>query len=115
MVEIQNKQFMVYSGKTSAKVFVHRRLPIFNRSMGLSKVEELIEAQRQTNEAENLAIEDLRATTKNVFYTDDPELDGLDLSDLTNLTMMHVSNGKKVGQMFKAQSSYQAIQAYMNQ
>ena len=114
MIEVKGKQFLVFSGKSGKKLFVFRRDPVFNRSMGKSIVEELFEAQNQVNEGANLAIEDLRASSKNVFVTTDKELDGLDLSELTNLTVIGAERDTEFRQLYKTNSSYNALENYID-
>jgi len=114
-VKLDGQEFLVYSGRMERKeLFVDRREPVDNRSMGLGIVEEMIQSQRQTNEAINLFLEDLRTVTKQVYQTTDAGLDGLDLSELSNFTVVKTATDTDIKQFPKQQSNFMAIQNYLS-
>ena len=90
---------VLYAGREDKHPYrIYRRQIVPNRSMGLGIVEELIPTQKTTNELYNLAVEQLRATSKVVYQTSDTELDGQDLQEIDNLTLISHEEGSPITQ-----------------
>lgn len=70
-----------------------------NRTMGVSPIEDSLETQVVVNELANLAMEQIRATSKVLITTTDPELDGLDASEIGSLEFIYHTNGSDIRQI----------------
>lgn len=109
-----NEYFPLYSAKYKggSPFFVLKRNPIENRSAGQSIVEELIQAQVQVNESQNLLIKELRNITKTVYQTTDEGLDGLDLAEIDDMTVIKTDRDTRLDIFPQRQSNFMALQNY---
>lgn len=108
-------QKVVYVGREEKHPYhIYRRKVVDNRSMGLGVGEELLDSQITTNEIGNLILEQLRATSKVVYQSSDTELDGQDLQEIDNLTLISHEEGAPITQVSTQPTSYSALQSFMN-
>ena len=95
-----NKKIVLYKGLTDFNPYTVQVInKIYNRTMGYGPMEAMIETQIASNELGNLNMNLLRATTKVVYQTDDTVLDGQELQDIDNLTIISHEEGKPITQL----------------
>ena len=103
--------YPLYSGPNrDTHIAVLRRNPIPNRSAGQSIVEEVAQAQVNINEVKNLAINELRNITKTVYQTTDEGLDGLDLSEIDDMTVIKTNRDTRLDIFPQRVSNFNALE-----
>lgn len=109
------QRVVLYKGKTKYNPYqVDVINPIFNRTMGYGPMEAMIEPQIATNELGNLSMELLRATSKVIYQTSDTELDGQELQDIDNLTLISHEEGSPITQVSTSPQAFSSLHAMMN-
>lgn len=109
-----NKRIVLYFGKSDGNPYtIHKRVEMYNRTMGRGIAEEMLESQITSNEIANLILDQLRATSKVVYQTSDTELDGQDLQEIDNLTLISHEEGSPITQVSTQPTSYSALQSFM--
>lgn len=99
----------------SNPLFIDVMNKVNNRTMGKGEIEKSLDAQIVSNEMANLAIEELRAVAKVVRWSDDEELDGVDMGEIDNNTIINVTPGRTFGQIQANTVAFNEIQMYMRQ
>ena len=103
---------VLYSGREEEHPYmVDRREVVHNRSMGRGIGEEMIHTQITTNELMNLILEQLRSSK--IFYqTADTELDGQDLQEIDNMTLISHEDGSPITQVSAQPLAYGALSSF---
>ena len=116
VAQFDGKFYVIWSSRYKRNpFFVIRRNPVYNRSMGYGVVEEALEAQVQVNEVVNLQIKELRNIAKDVFQTTDEGLDGLDLSEIEDMTVIKTEKDTDIKRFPSKTSNFMAYQSYLIQ
>ena len=109
------KKVVLYTGKTKTNPYqIDVINKIYNRTMGYGPMEAMIEPQIATNELGNLSMELLRSTSKVIYQTSDTELDGQELQDIDNLTLISHEEGSPITQVSTSPQAFSAIHSMMN-
>ncbi len=110
----EGKIFLIASAEEKDNPLnIIKRREVTNRTMGRGVIELGIDAQVISNEVANLMIDELRAIAKIVRWSDDEELDGVDVGEIDNNTVLNIAPGKKFGQLQANTVAFGELQNYI--
>jgi len=108
-------RFVLYTGRTSNVTYHIEVLnPMFGRTMGYGPMEAMLESQIMTNKLGNMTLEHVEATSKVIYQTADTELDGQDLQEIDNLTLINHESDSPITQVQTSPQGFAAMSSFMD-